>query len=60
VKVLEQIVEGHGQSEADPLTGLGIEGFYVLARSCAATVVGQRATLGETRILDCMRVAHED
>jgi len=34
LKALEQVAAGHGQAESDPLRGLGIEGFYLLMRSC--------------------------
>lgn len=41
LQVLEQVAAERGQSESAPLCRLGIEGFYLLMRSCDYEVVGQ-------------------
>lgn len=61
LKALEQVAAEHGQSESDPLCGLGIAGFYLLMRSCDYEVVGQSTRRVESGgMLDTMTIVGED
>jgi hypothetical protein len=56
-----QLTEGRGETEDDPLTDLGVEGFYLLASAIELEILGQSARAeGGGRMLDRMDVRTED
>jgi hypothetical protein len=55
---LEQLVAGKGLSPEDPLTGIGVEGFYAMTTILDYSLVLQCATFHEEFILDKMVVSH--
>lgn len=58
---LRQLEAGRGATEEEPLTGLGVEGLYVLARACDFQVTSQSAVFRDDgRILDRMELEGED
>jgi len=55
---LEQLVAGKGFSPEDPLTGIGVEGFYAMITILEYRPVAQCAAFHEDFILDRMVVSH--
>lgn len=56
---LHQVNAGRGFDPSSRLEGIGIEGFYVLVRSCGFEVVGQAVTPMGDALLDHMRIRAE-
>lgn len=57
--VLREVNAKRGFDRTAPLEGIGIEGLYLLVRSCGFEVVGQAAFPEGDAILDQMRIRVE-
>ena len=58
---LDQLAAGRGATDGEPLVGLGVAGFYLLARACDFDVARQSAVFrDDRRVLDRMEIEAED
>ena len=58
---LEAVAAGRGATLGDPITGLGLDGFYVFIRGCGMAVVLQTAFAQKGGVfIDRMEVADAD